>query len=77
METDLLFDKNIYRLYINSVKKGVKFRMATVPEYANFIDDSTEFDPEKMQKLFDVGYGYGLNGIKWQDKISIDEYDIR
>lgn len=77
METDLLFDKNIYRLYMNSIKKGVKFRMATVPEYANSVDDSTEFNPEKMQKLFDVGYGYGLKGIKWQDEIAIDEYDIR
>jgi hypothetical protein len=77
METDLLFDKNIYRLYENCVNKGVKFRMAAVPEYANSVDDSTEFNPEKMQKLFDVGYGYGLKGIKWQDKIAIDEYDIR
>ena len=77
IETDLLFDKNIYRLYLISMKKGIKFRMATVPESANSVDDATEFNPEKMTELFDVGYGYALEGINWQEKIAIDEYDIR
>jgi predicted patatin/cPLA2 family phospholipase len=77
IETDLLFDKSIYRLYTSSVKKGINFRMAAVPEYANSVDDSTEFNPEKMQKLFNVGYNYGLKGINWQKSIAIDEYDNR
>ncbi len=77
VETDLLFDKNIYRLYTSCVKKGVKFRMISVPENSNYVDDPTEFDPKKMTKLFNVGYKYGLKGIKWQDKISIHEYDKR
>jgi len=77
VETDLLFDKSIYRLYINSIKKGVKFRLISVPEEVNYVDDATEFDPKKMTKLFGVGYAYGLKGIKWQDKISIHEYDNR
>lgn len=77
IETDLLFDKSIYRLYTNSVKNGVKFRLATVPEYANSVDDSTEFNPEKMTELFNVGHAYGLKEIQWQEKISFDEYDIR
>jgi len=77
IETDLLFDKSIYRLYSHSIRNGIKFRLATVPEYANSVDDSTEFNPKKMTELFNVGHTYGLKGIKWQDKISIDEYDIR
>lgn len=77
IETDLLFDKSIYRLYTNSVENGFKFRLATVPEYANSVDDSTEFDPEKMTELFNVGHAYGLKGINWQDTIAIDEYDNR
>jgi len=77
METDLLFDKSIYRLYKSSRKKNIKFRLAAVPEYENSVDDSTEFNPQKMQKLFDVGYQYGLQGINWQKSISIDEYDNR
>jgi len=51
--------------------------MATVPEYENSVDDATEFNPEKMRKLFNTGYDYGLNGINWQERISIDEYDKR
>ncbi|MFV1983636.1 MAG: patatin-like phospholipase family protein [Thiohalomonadales bacterium] len=76
-ETDLLFDRSIYRLYDSTIKKGIKFRMASVPEDVNHVDDPTEFNPEKMTKLFNVGYDFGLNGIIWQKSISIEEYDIR
>jgi predicted acylesterase/phospholipase RssA len=75
-ETDLLFDRSMYRLYDSSIQKGIKFRMAAVPKDVNYVDVSTEFNPEKMLKLFNVGYDFGLNGIKWQEDISIDEYDI-
>ena len=75
-ETDLLFDRSMYRLYDSCMKKGIKFRMAAVPKDVNYVDVSTEFNPEKMLKLFNVGYGFGLNGVKWQEDISIDEYDI-
>jgi hypothetical protein len=74
--TDLLFDRSMYRLYDSSIQKGIKFRMAAVPKDVNYVDVATEFNPEKMLKLFNVGYGFGLNGIKWQEDISIDEYDI-
>ncbi len=77
MQVDLLFDKNIYRLYTSCVEKGVKFRLASVPEHANHVDDATEFNPEKMTKLFNVGYDYGLNQINWRHSVAIDEYDFR
>ena len=76
-ETDLLFDRSIYRLYDSCVKKGVKFRMAAVPEDVNHVDEPTVFDPEKMTKLFNVGYQSGLHGILWQETISVEEYDNR
>ena len=76
-ETDLLFDRSMYRLYDSCMQKGIKFRMAAVPMDVNHVDDATEFNPEKMLKLFNVGYSFGLNGVKWQDSISIDEYDNR
>jgi len=75
--TDLMFDKNVYRLYDSCIQKGIKFRMAAVPEDVNYVDVATEFNPEKMLKLFNVGYGFGLNGVEWQEDVSIDEYDIR
>ena len=76
-EIDLLFDRSMYRLYESCIKKGIKFRMAAVPKDVNYVDVSTEFNPEKMLKLFNVGYSFGLNGVKWQDYVSVDEYDNR
>ena len=75
VETDLLFDRSIYRLYTSCVKNDFKFRMVTVPEGINFVDDGKEFNPEKMTKLFNVGYSFGRNGIDWQENISVEEYD--
>ena len=77
IETDLLFDRSIYRLYTSSVQQNIKFRMASVPEYANDVDDATEFDPYKMTQLFNIGFQYGINGINWQKTISINEYNTR
>lgn len=76
-ETDLLFDRSMYRLYDSCMQKGIKFRMAAVPKDVNYVDVATEFNPEKMLKLYNVGYSFGLNGVKWQEDISIDEYDNR
>jgi hypothetical protein len=77
IETDLLFDRSIYRLYDSSIKKGIKFKMASVPEDENNVDDATEFNPEKMTKLFNVGRNFGIKGVKWQPNISLEEYDNR
>jgi len=74
-ETDLLFDRSIYRLYTSCKQKGIKFQMAAVPKDVNHVDDATEFNPQKMTKLFNTGYQNALKGIIWQDNISIDEYD--
>lgn len=76
-EIDLLFDRSMYRLYNSCMQKGVKFRMTVVPKDVNYVDVATEFNPEKMLKLFKVGYNFGLNGITWQDNVPIDEYDNR
>lgn len=76
-ETDLLFDRSVYRLYDSTVQRGFKFRMAAVPKDENDVDDATEFNPDKMLKLFNVGYSFGINGVEWQDHVSIDEYDNR
>lgn len=76
-ESDLLFDRSMYRLYDSCIKKGIKFRMAAVPKDVNYVDVSTEFNPEKMLKLFNVGYSAGFNGVEWQNDVSINEYDNR
>ena len=76
-ETDLLFDRSMYRLYDSTTKRGFKFRMTAVPIDENNVDVATEFNPEKMLKLFNVGYSFGSIGVEWQDHVSIDEYDNR
>jgi len=75
-EMDLLFDRSAYRLYTSCKKKGIKFRMATIPEkMQDIIVEPTEFEPTKMLKLFNVGYNLGLHNFDWKESISFDEYD--
>lgn len=75
-EMDLLFDRSVYRLYTSCEQKGVKFKMAAIPEkMEEIIIEPTEFDPEKMLRLFNIGYNFGRHGIEWKEKISFDEYD--
>ena len=75
-EMDLLFDRSIYRLYSSCEKKGIKFKMATIPQkMEEIIIEPTEFNPKKMTKLFNVGYKIGFTKIDWKEKISFHEYD--
>jgi len=75
-EMDLLFDRSIYRLYTSCQDKGFKFKMATIPDrMPTIILDPTEFKPEQMVELFNVGYQLGYKGIKWKEKIDFHEYD--
>ena len=76
MEMDLLFDKNVYRMYKSANQKGINFKISSIPEkMKNIIITPTEFKPCEMKKLFNIGYVRGLDGIQWQESISLDEYD--
>ena len=76
MEMDLLFDKNVYRMYKSASEKGINFKISSIPDkMENIIITPTEFKPSEMKQLFQIGYKRGLDGIKWKDNISIDEYD--
>ncbi len=75
-EMDLLFDRSLYRLYKSCAKKDVKFKMVTIPDkMEEIITKPTEFNPDKMIKLFNVGYRLGNNTFEWKEKILLDEYD--
>lgn len=75
-EMDLLFDRSVYRLYSSCKKKGFKFKIASVPEkMQDIIITPTEFKPDEMIELFNVGYNLGLNATPWKEDISFDEYD--
>jgi len=75
-EMDLLFDRSMYRLYKSCEQKNIHFKMATIPEkMPDVISVPTEFNPDKMLKLFNIGYNFGLNDINWKEKIEFEEYD--
>ena len=49
---DLLFDRSIYRLYSSCEKKGIKFKMATIPQkMEEIIIEPTKFNPKKNDKV--------------------------
>lgn len=76
-EMDLLFDRSMYRLYESCEKKGINFKMATIPQKMDdVIDVPTEFDPERMMRLFNIGYNFGLGEIDWKTSVSFEEYDL-
>jgi hypothetical protein len=75
-EMDLLFDRSVYRLYTSCKNKNIKFRIASIPKkMQNVIIEPTEFNPDNMVRLFNIGYKVGNDGIKWQKSISFTEYD--
>lgn len=74
-ETDLLFDRSMYRLYESVRRKGFKFRMASIPANAEIAFLPYEFDPVEMKPLFDLGRKEGGGDYKWQESIALDEYE--
>ena len=75
-EMDLLFDRSMYRLYQSCEQKGIKFKMATIPEkMPDVVVVPTEFNPDNMIRLFNIGYNFGLGEIDWKTNIDFEEYD--
>ncbi|MBL0707597.1 MAG: patatin-like phospholipase family protein [Sulfurimonas sp.] len=75
-EMDLLFDRSMYRLYDNCKNNNINFKMLSIPKkMPDVVTVPTEFDPEEMLELFNIGYKVGYNGAKWKKSISIEEYD--
>lgn len=55
---------DLYRMYANAKRDGVAFRAIWIPE--TFTDVEPEpFDRAYMNRLFDVGYQMGRQGIVW------------
>jgi len=76
IEMDLLFDRSLYRLYQSCIQKDINFKMATIPDKMKpIIVDPTEFNPDEMIQLFNMGYSMGIDGIDWTTEVSLDEYD--
>ncbi|UCG15036.1 MAG: patatin-like phospholipase family protein [Deltaproteobacteria bacterium] len=56
---------DLYRIYLRAQRAGIDYNLAYMP--ATFTEKPKEqFDPEYMQKLFDLGYGLAKNGYPWE-----------
>jgi hypothetical protein len=56
---------DIYRIYIEAQAVGIDYNLAHIP--SDFQERPTEeFDPEYMQKLFDLGFGLAKDGYPWE-----------
>lgn len=53
---------DLYRLYTYSLLTGMNYRVAAIPQGEEIPKSATEFDPEEMTKLFEVGFKYGRVG---------------
>lgn len=55
---------DIYRIYIEAQAVGIDYNLAHIP--TDFQErPKEEFDPEYMQKLFDLGFGLAKDGYPW------------
>jgi predicted acylesterase/phospholipase RssA len=55
---------DMYRLYGSAKRDGLNYHLAYIPEDFNEIPKEM-FDPEYMQKLFDLGYRMATSGNPW------------
>jgi predicted acylesterase/phospholipase RssA len=56
---------SLYRIYVLANKYGIDFNLATIPPDFEIQLDTTVFDLEKMQQLYDLGYGLARDGYEW------------
>lgn len=59
----------VYRHYTRAQNSGIGFHLTSIPDEIPISDKSLDFDPKRMQLLYDAGYKIGLKGAdKWNTK---------
>jgi hypothetical protein len=64
---------DLYRAFVISQAVGMDFNLATIPESFD-MKSKSEFDPEYMTALFDLGYKQARDGTAWMK--APPSYDI-
>jgi predicted acylesterase/phospholipase RssA len=59
-------DGMLLRAYTAAMIRGYRFRLVSIPDDAEVGQDFLAFDPDQMQKSFDVGYQLGRKDDPWQ-----------
>lgn len=57
--------KTVYQGYVTARNAKAKFRLSYIPDNANPIEFSLDFDQRKMQQLFALGVQNGLHVNQW------------
>jgi len=56
---------DLYQIYLSAQRDGMDYNIAFIP--SDFKEEpKEEFDPEYMNKLFDLGYQMAKNGYPWE-----------
>ena len=59
-------DGMLLRAYTAAMIRGYRFRLVSIPDDAEVGQNFLAFDPDQMQKSFDVGYQLGRKDDPWQ-----------
>jgi hypothetical protein len=57
---------DLYRIYDNAKRDGLRFHLTSIPDDFN-MKSKESFDPVYMRALYDVGYEIGKSGKGWLD----------
>ncbi len=57
----------IFRHYVTAKNTNAKFHVTSIPDSIPIAQESLEFDPKRMRKLYKAGYEIGSQGA-WQNK---------
>lgn len=59
----------VYRHYTRAQNSGIRFHLTAIPDEIPLSEKSLDFDPKRMQLLYNAGYKIGLEGTeKWNIK---------
>ncbi len=59
----------VFRHYSRAKNSGIAFHLTSIPDDIPISEKSLDFDPKRMQLLYDGGYKIGLGGAdKWNTK---------
>jgi predicted acylesterase/phospholipase RssA len=63
----LTLDASLFRMYVLAERKGIRFKLASIPADAGVDLDPVEFDKVAMKRLFDIGFALGEQGASWME----------
>jgi hypothetical protein len=59
---------SLYRLWVLALGTGADFHLSFIPPEFELSPDPLHFDPEEMQRLFDLGYERAIGREAWQSQ---------